>query len=208
MASALTGSLVLDVPPDFHQLPVDDAIEDRMVAQRALVDAMGVSDARRREGLGLYVETLARHVRDSRVAASAFCLVELDGAPSTATLTVALHAAGSRAGSLAASATDPTVLVLGTAEVLRRDGGYGHVGIERISGRSLVVATADRADPDGSARHREVTVAVPLAEQGRIALVAMASPDRVHWATYERLARQVAGSVRVSTTEPTSQPTS
>ncbi len=92
------------------------------------------------------------------------------------------------------------MLVLGIAEVLRRDGGYDHVGIERIAGRSMVVATAERADPDDSARHREVTVAVPLAEQGQIALMAMASPDRVQWAMCERLARQVAGSVRVSTT--------
>ena len=200
MSSATTGSLVLDVPPDFHQVPLDDAIEDRMVAQGALVDAMGVSDPRRREGLGLYVETLARHVRDSRVAASAFCLVELDGGPSTATLTVALHPAGPPAGPAAGPvAADPTVLVLGTAEALRRDGGYGHVGIERIAGRSMVVAVAERADPEGSARYREVTVAVPLADQGQIAMVAMASPDRAHWTTYDRLARQVAGSVRITT---------
>ncbi len=186
----MSGALVLDVPPDFHQVPLDAAIEDRVVAQGALVEAFGVADARQREGLGLYVESLARHVRGSRVAACAFCLVELDGAPSTATLTVALHPAG--------ESTDPTVLVLGTAEALRRDGDYAEVRVERIDGRPVVVATADRVAQGGAERHREVTVAVPLAGHGQIALLALASPDLAHWSVYERLVRQVAASVRVA----------
>ncbi len=186
----MTAALVLDVPPDFHQVPLDDAIEDRVVAQGALVEAFGVADPRQREGLGLYVESLARHVRGSRVAACAFCLVELDGAPSTATLTVALHPAGAVA--------DPTVMVLGAAQVLTRDGDYAEVRIERIDGRAVVVATAERVPGGGSERYREVTVAVPLSEHGQIALLALASPDLGHWAVYERLVRQVAASVRVA----------
>ena len=186
----MNGALVLDVPPDFHQVPLDEAIEDRVVGQSALVEAFGVADARQREGLGLYVESLARHVRASRVAACAFCLVELDGAPSTATLTVALHPAG--------ASNDPTVLVLGTAEALRRDGDYAEVRVERIDGRPVVVATAERVAQGGAERHREVTVAVPLAGHGQIAMLALASPDVTHWQVYERLLRQVAASVRVT----------
>lgn len=188
--SADGGSLLLDVPPDFHQVPLDDAVEDRVAARGALVESLGLSDPQQREGLELYVEALAGHVRRSRVAASAFCLVELDGAPSTATLTVALHPAGSTA--------DPTVLLLGVAESLRRDGGYDAVGIERIQGRAVVVAHGGAAPtPDGAERQRQLTVAVPLAAQQQVVMLALASPDHAHWAVYERLVRQVAASVRI-----------
>lgn len=182
------GALLLDVPPDFHQVPLDDAVEDRVAARSALIESLGLADARQREGLELYVEALAGHVHRSRVAASAFCLVELDGAPSTATLTVAMHPAGSSA--------DPTVLLLGVAEALRREGDYTHVAVEEVDGRAVVVASGERGA--GAGRQRELTVAVPLPANQQVVMVALASPDLAHWDVYERLVRQVAASVRLA----------
>ena len=52
--------LALDIPPDFHEVPLETAIEDRVAAQSALLEDMGLRDTEQREGLGLYLEAIAR----------------------------------------------------------------------------------------------------------------------------------------------------
>ena len=63
----------LDLPPEFHEVPLDRAVEDRAAAQRELIDTLHVGDAERREGLGWFLEALATMTRDSHIAGTAFC---------------------------------------------------------------------------------------------------------------------------------------
>lgn len=184
------GVVTMEVPTDFHEVPLDDAVEDRVAAQAALVGAMCLADPRQREGVELYVESLARHVRAGRVGAAAFCLVDIDGTPSTATLTVALHPAGT---------ADPTVSVLGVVESLRRTQAYDEVRVDRVGGRPAVVATAVHPGDGDAPRtgEREVVLGVPVPGHDQVALLCVTSPDRDRWPLYERLARDVAASVRL-----------
>ena len=83
--------IVLDVPPDFHQVPLERETESRTGAQLQVLEDMGLSDRGQREALSLYLEALAVRLSRGSVLGTAFCAVQVDGHPSTATLTVALQ---------------------------------------------------------------------------------------------------------------------
>lgn len=188
MTTAGLPDILLDVPPDFHEVPLEPAIEDRVAAQAELLDQIGLEDGQQREGLALYLEAVARSLADGPVVGTAFCAVELDGRPSTATLTVAPHDVAT---------DDPLVAISGIAEALRRDGGYRAVAVEPAAGRSVVVARG--RVPAGALDLHQVTVAVPLPGYRFAVLVTIATPATDDVDTYERVVRKVAESVRVAT---------
>ncbi len=174
----------LDVPPDFHEVPLDAAVEDRVAARTDVLDVLGLDDPEQREGVGLYLEALAHALRDGPVAGTAFCAVELDGKPSTATLTVATRAH---------TTGDPLVTLAGLAEALRREAVHAAVTIERLGAQHGVVALRGN-EPSGLS---EVTIAVPLSAAPLVVWVTLATPCVDDFGTYARVARDVAASARV-----------
>jgi len=185
-AVVLAPSVRLDVPPDFHEIPLDAAVEDRVAARTAVLDDLGLADAEQREGLGLYFEAVARALRGGPVVGTAFCAVEINGKPSTATLTVATQTG---------APTDPLVAALGIAEVVRSEGRHDSVTIERLGPHHAVVATGTLAT--GGDPLRTVTIATPLPADRLVVLITLATPCRDDFALYSRVAREVAASARV-----------
>lgn len=177
----------LDLPPDFHEVPLDVTVEDRVAAQHELLDALDVDDTRRREGLGWFLEALARMTRGGHVSGTAFCAVELDGAPSTATLTVATQGMPS---------DDPLVFAQGTYESMRARGDYDSVRLTRLGAVTGVVAVRE-LDVD-ERRSRQVTAVVPVPGHRIGVYVTVATDDLEHADVYERVATEAAGSVRVA----------
>ena len=182
----LAPSVHLDIPPDFHEIPLDAAVEDRVAARTAVLDDLGLADVEQREGLGLYFEALARALSHGPVVGTAFCAVEIDGKPSTATLTVATQTR---------APTDPLVASLGLAEVLRRAGRHDSVAIERLGSHHAVVATGSLSTDSG--RLRMITIATALPTDRLVVLVMLATPCHGDFPLYTRVARDVAASARV-----------
>lgn len=177
----------LDLPPDFHEVPLDAAIEDRVAAQHELIDVLELDDVRRREGLGWFLEALARVTQGGHVTGTAFCAVELDGVPSTATLTVATQQMPS---------DDPLVFAQGTYESMRARGDYDSVQLERLGAVAGVVARRELDIDDR--RSRQVTAVVPVPGHRIGVYVTVATDDLDHAEVYERVAIDAAGSVRVA----------
>ncbi|UYM05896.1 hypothetical protein [Solicola gregarius] len=177
----------VDLPPEFHAVPLDPAVEDRAVAQRELIETLAIDDAERREGLGWFLEALALMTRDTHVSGTAFCAVELDGRPSTATLTVATQAMPS---------DGPLVFAQGAYESMRAKGGYTSVRLDRIGTVSGVVATRE-VEVDGRST-QQITVVVPVPGQRLGVFVTVATDDLDHAAVYEQVAVDAARSVRVT----------
>lgn len=180
--------IALDIPPDFHEVPLETAIEDRVAAQSALLDGIGLRDSEQREGLGLYLEAIARTLAGGPIVGTAFCAVELDGRPSTATLTVATRTT---------STTDPLVMAAGAAEALRRTGDYTWVGIEPAGVHHAVFASG-RGGTEGLPLFQTIAV-VPVPGHAMAVLITIATPSEDDVSTYERVVRSVAGSLRVVT---------
>jgi hypothetical protein len=180
--------IALDIPPDFHEVPLESAIEDRVAAQSALLEDIGLRDIEQREGLGLYLEAIARTLAGGPVVGTAFCAVEMDGRPSTATLTVATRTT---------STTDPLVMLAGTAEALRRTGDYSTVTIEHAGAHNAVFASG-QGGAEGLTLH-QTTAVVPVPGHAMAVLITIATPGAGDVATYERVVRSVAGSLRIVT---------
>lgn len=177
----------IDIPPDFHEVPLDLAVEDRVAAQRELIEALGLEDGERREGLGWFLEATARMVREGPIVGTAFCAVQIDGAPSTATLTVATRDLPS---------DEPLVFAQGTYETMRRDGSYASIRLDRIGPVTGVVAARELVVAER--RLHQVTAVVPLPGHRLGVFVTVATDDESHLAMYERVARDAAATVRVA----------
>lgn len=177
----------IDLPPDFHEVPLDVAVEDRTAAQRELIAALDLDDSERRESIGWYLEAMARMVREGPVVGTAFCAVRLDGVPSTATLTVATRAMPS---------DDPLVFAQGTYESMLRQGTYTTVQVERIGPVTGVLAT--RGLELAERRSHQVMAVVPVPGHRLGVFVTVATDDESHAAVYERVARDAAATVRVA----------
>jgi hypothetical protein len=180
--------IALDIPPDFHEVPLETAIEDRVAAQSALLEDIGLRDTEQREGLCLYLEAIARTLAGGPIVGTAFCAVEMDGRPSTATLTVATRTT---------STTDPLVMLVGTAEALRRTGDYATVTIEHVGAHNAVFAKG-HGGAAGLVLH-QTTAVVPVPGQAMAVLITIATPGAGDVGTYERVVRSVAGSLRIVT---------
>lgn len=189
------AAVALDVPDDFHAVPLDGRTEVRTAAQLEIVADLGLPSADQREALSLYLEALARRVAGSPVRGAAFCAVRLGGQPSTASLTVAVHPTGSG---------DPGLVALGAAETLRRAGRYDSVQVLELGLVPAVSAVVERAavpaeSPTGRAGEtlREMSVLVPVTGRPLAVLVTLCTPCLDDWDTYVRVLLQVARSVRV-----------
>ncbi len=189
--AAPAQGIILDIPPDFHEVPLDLAVEDRVAARTALLDRLGLTESSRREGFALFLEAVSRAVGDGPVVATSFCAVQLAGRPSTATLTVATQAG---------VGTDPLISVYGVAETLIRRGAHGSVRVDRAGLHPVVLATSQpnggaSVDADSPVRH-EVTVVVPVPGLPLLTLLAITS-TAADLATYTDVVRGVAASLRV-----------
>ncbi len=192
--------IVLDVPPDFHQVPLEHETETRTAAQLQVVEDMGLSDSGQREALSLYLEALAVRLSRGAVLATAFCAVQVDGHPSTATLTVALHPTHT---------ADRGLAVLGAAEAMRREGRYARVEIVELGQHPAVTAVterptvpADTATGEVGATLRELSVLVPVPGHEQAAMVTLSTPCLEDWDVYERLVLDICRSLHVEQTHP------
>lgn len=193
--SASVPAVRLDVPPDFHQVPLDPQTETRTAAQLQVVSALGLSNPGQREAISLYLEALSIRLAGGNVAGTAFCAVQLAGRPSTATLTVAVHETNT---------TEPGLVALGAAEAMRRDGRFDRVEVTAVGGRPVVTAVAERAarpgdTPTGESGGtlREISVLVPIAGQSHAAMLTLSTPSLDDWETYRALVLDISRSVRV-----------
>lgn len=192
--------IVLDVPSDFHQVPLETETEARTASQLQVLEDMGLSDTGQREALSLYLEALAVRLARGNVLGTAFCAVELDGRPSTATLTVALHPTGT---------ADRGLAVLGAAEAMRREGRFSVVDIRELGQHPAVTAVTERpsvpgdvADGDVGATLREMSVLVPVPGHEQAAMITLSTPCLEDWPVYETLVLDVARSLQVQHTHP------
>ena len=187
------GGLVLDLPADFHEVPLLPDTPERTAAQLELLDDMGLVDPAQREALSLYLEALSVRLGRGAVTGSAFCAVRLDGRPSTATVTVAVHATHT---------LDRGLAVLGAAEALRRQGHHESVEIVELGQQPAVTAVTERRSRPGDAATgevgvpvREMSVFVPVAGQQRAAMVTVSTPCLQDWDVYVRLTLDLCRSV-------------
>lgn len=187
--------VVLDVPPDFHQVPLDEGTEERTASQLQILRDLGLTDREQREALSLFLEGLAIRLSRGSVLSAAFCAVEIAGHPSTATLTVALHPTGTADGGL---------VVLGAAEAMRREGRYSSVDIRQVGPYPGVTAVVDRAATptdavaaDEGATLREMTVLVPLPGHEQVTMMTLSTPCLEDWQLYETVLLDIARSIRV-----------
>ena len=192
--------IVLDVPPDFHQVPLEAETEVRTASQLRVLEEMGLSDSGQREALSLYLEALAVRLNSGVVISTAFCAVELGGRPSTATLTVALHATGT---------ADRGLAVMGAAEALRREGRFSAVEIRELGTHPAVTALAERPAVPGDAASgevgktlRELSVLVPVPGHDQAAMITLSTPCLEDWPVYESLLLDIARSLHVQHTHP------
>jgi hypothetical protein len=193
--SASAPAVVLDVPADFHQVPLASDTEDRTAAQLQVLEDMGLSDTGQREALSLYLEALSKRLSGGPVLATAFCAVRVNDHPSTATLTVGLHTMRT---------ADRGLAVLGAAEAMRREGRYANVAIVEVGPHPAVTAVAERATtPEDTvtgevgATLRELSVLVPVPGHEQAVIVTLSTPCLEDWDIYQRLVLDICRSLRV-----------
>ncbi len=190
--------VVVEVPPDFHQVPLEQQTEARTASQLQVLDEMGLTESDQREALSLYLEGLAVRLTTASLGGSAFCAVQLDGRPSTATLTMALQPTRTIDGGLA---------VLGAAESMHREGRYTDVAVVRLGSRAVVTARSERSLSPGSgavpgAVLREMLAFVPVPGHEFAALLTLATPCLADWDVYADVLLDICRSVRVERPEP------
>jgi len=189
------ATLELDVPADFHEVPLDAQTENRVAAQLQVLEDLGLDDPAQREAVSLYLEALTARLGTDNVVGSAFCVVQIHGHPSTASLSLALQPTHT---------PDAGLAVLGAAEALHREGRHGRVEVVTLGGRPAVVAMAerpgradDRDGPRATDSVRELSVLVPVPDQRQAVVVTLSTPCLQDWDVYERLTLDIARSLRV-----------
>lgn len=192
-----SGAIVvaLDIPADFHEVPLDAETPQRTAAQMQVLDDMELADQRQREALSLYLEALAIRLSRSQVAGTAFCAVQIAGRPSTATLTV---------GVVPTHTTHQGLAVMGAAEVMRREQRYAAVEILELGQLPAVTARLERpslpgdvATGDVGATLRELSAFVPVPGQDRAAMVTLSTPCLEDWDVYVGAVLNICRTVRV-----------
>ncbi|MBA2774225.1 MAG: hypothetical protein H0U36_09315 [Nocardioidaceae bacterium] len=194
--------IVLDVPPDFHQVPLETETETetRTASQLRVLEDMGLTDPGQREALSLYLEALAIRLSRGTVIGTAFCAVQLEGRPSTATLTVALHPTGT---------ADQGLAVMGAGEAMRREGRCARVDIRELGMHPAVTTVVERPAVPGDASTgevgatlREMSVLLPVPGHEHAAMITLSTPCLEDWEVYEALLLDIARSLQVEQTHP------
>jgi hypothetical protein len=191
--------IVLDVPPDFHQVPLEADLQRRTASQLKVLEDMGLSDRSQREALSLYLEALAGRLSAGNVVGTAFCAVQLDGRPSTATLTV---------GMLPTHSLDRGLVALGAAESMRREGRFQSVRLLELGQHPVVAAVAERASVPGDtatgevgAPLRELSVLVPVPGHEQAVMVTLSTPCLEDWEVYEKVVLDICRTLHVQSAE-------
>jgi hypothetical protein len=190
--------IVLDVPPDFHQVPLETDLQRRTAAQLQVLEDMGLSDRGQREALSLYLEALAGRLSRGNVVGTAFCAVQLEGRPSTATLTV---------GMLETHSGDRGLVALAAAESMRREGRFQSVRLLELGQHPVVAAMAERASVPGDtatgevgATLRELSILVPVPGHEHAVMVTLSTPCLEDWDVYEKLVLDICRTLHVQST--------
>lgn len=171
----------LTLPTDFHLLPMEADLADRVAAQSALLDALPMAGGDRRELVALYLEALATELRAVDVAGAAFCAVRVGDHASTATLTVGFHETAT---------TDRTLALLGTVAALRGSADASDVQTTTYAGQPAARWSSERvmgeADDTGAAPvlTRELHVVVQAPDVPVAVLVTLATPVLEDWELY------------------------
>ncbi|MPZ61666.1 MAG: hypothetical protein GEU93_10300 [Propionibacteriales bacterium] len=181
----------LKLPSDFHLLPLDPDLANRVAAQSELLDALPLAGGDRRELVALYVEALATRLRDADVAGAAFCAVRIDDHASTATLTVGYHSTAT---------TDRTLALLGTVATLRGSEDMTSVETTTYAGHPAATWIAERVLPgsDGGADDlvlRELQVLVQAPEEPVAVLITLATPNLEDWPIYRDVVRSICETI-------------
>lgn len=190
------ATLELDVPADFHEVPLAAQTENRVAAQLQVLEDLGLDDPAQREAVSLYLEALTARLGTDNVVGSAFCVVQIDGHPSTASLSVALQPTRT---------PDAGLAVLAAAETLHREGRHIRIEVVTLARQPAVVAMAERAEPaagdSGRPRAaegvRELSVLVPVPDHQQAVIVTLSTPCLQDWDVYERLTLDIARSLKV-----------
>lgn len=183
----------LTLPADFHLLPLDSDLADRVAAQSALLDALPMAGGDRRELVALYLEALATELRSVDVAGAAFCAVRIGDHPSTATLTVGFHETAT---------TDRTLALLGTVATLRGSAEASGVETTAYAGQPAARWSSERAvhEPDegGNApvTMKELHVLVQAPDVPVAVLITMATPVEQDWDLYADVLHEICFSLR------------
>jgi hypothetical protein len=192
--------IVLDVPADFHQVPLEADVQRRTAAQLQVLEDLGLRDQGRREAVSLYLEALAGRLSTGNVVTTAYCAVQLDGHASTATLSVAV---------LDTHSLDRGLVVLSSAESMRREGRHQSVRVRELGGQQVVTAVAERASVPGDTVSgevgttlRELSILVPVPGHEQAVMVALSTPCLEDWEAYERLTHDICRTLHVQSTHP------
>jgi hypothetical protein len=186
--------IAIDVPADFHHVPLDPSTPDRTAAQLDVITDLRLVDAAQREAVSLYLEALAIRLRGSAVACAAFCAVRLEQHPSTATLTIALRPT---------TTADASLVALGAAETLRRTGAHDLVTIVTLGARPVVTASRRRPasvglDVETAAALDELVFVVPVTGRGLAVMLTLTTPRADDVETYRRVMQDICRSVRTA----------
>lgn len=194
-ATSRLPGVTLTLPTDFHLLPLERDLADRMAAQSALLDALPMAGADRRELVALYLEALATELRSVDIAGAAFCAVRVDDHASTATLSVGFHETAT---------TDRTLALLGSVATLR--GAHDTTGVETTSyaGQPAARWTAERLVGAGEpVLIRELQVLVQAPDVPVAVLITLATPTLPDWDLYTGVLHDICGTLRFTpATEP------
>jgi hypothetical protein len=177
------SGVALTLPADFHEVPLDQDLEQRVAAQSRLLDRL-LAAGGRRELLALVLEAMARHLGSAGIAGAACCAVRIGEHASTATLTVGFHETAT---------TDRTLALLGAAAMLR--GSVGAVETTAYAGHPALTWALERPLADGIVI-REVQVLVPSPDVPVGVLVSLATPMPQDWGVYQQVMHAVCTSLR------------
>jgi hypothetical protein len=182
--------VALTLPPDFHEVPLDPSLEQRVAAQSRLLDRLPGAAGGRRELVALFLEAMARHLGSVGVVGAAFCAVRIGERASTATLTVGFHETAT---------TDQTLALGGPGAVLR--GLVGAVETTAYAGHPALTWSVERPLADGIVI-REVQVLVPAPDAPVSALISLATPTQQDWEVYRQVMHDVCTSLRFDPCSP------
>lgn len=189
-ATSRLPGVTLSLPPDFHLLPLDSDLADRVAAQSVLLDALPMAGADRRELVALYLEALATQLRAVDIAGAAFCAVRVDDHASTATLSVGFHETAT---------TDRTLALLGAVATLRGSAAAAGVETTSYAGQPAARWTSERPMATGDDEPvvmRELQVLVQAPDVPVAVLITLATPTLQDWDLYTRVLADICATLR------------
>ncbi|WP_053850633.1 hypothetical protein [Streptomyces sp. NRRL B-24085] len=208
-AAVTTERLTFRVPPAFYELPVYESEEQ--VGQALMELAQDIYPQGTPELWFQYAATqlpVVAQMMDAGVSYAGFCLLDLDGRPSTATVTAALLESVPDGQKMTASSVAAELAGLGGDEAQ----------VETVwltAGEAAVRFTADvttlPAEVTDSGRPEDVEVGkiavfLPLRREAEMALFELSTPCMQDWDLYSDLFFNIVNTVELNDADRPSQP--